>query len=132
MRNGIVVAERGSAVLGRVVLAQRSHLIHGTAELALTLTQFTVEGGRSVPVQTNSWERIGARNGLFGKAKKLVGAAVDTVSGAVSEAAKAVGVSSEMNDQSEPQHRDQLLVPADTQITFRLVMPVTITANPDH
>jgi hypothetical protein len=129
MVDGIVVAGKGAAVLGRVVAARQSHLMHGTPELALTLTQISAMNGRPVPVQTNEWQQVGAHTGLVGKAKRLAGTAVGSVAGAVSGAAKVVGVNSAVANEPETSRakRGQVIVPATTELTFRLAMPVTIS-----
>ena len=50
--DGIVVAERGQAVAGRVAEAQKAGRVKGVSRLALQLTRLTLVDGDPLPIQT--------------------------------------------------------------------------------
>lgn len=50
--NGIIVADRGQIVAGRVVEAQKAGLVRGQSKLAITLTELTFADGSQVPFRS--------------------------------------------------------------------------------
>lgn len=58
---GQTIAERGTAVTGRVVEAKSSGRLHNSGYLRLTLASITI-GGKAVPVQTSSLFAKGANH----------------------------------------------------------------------
>ncbi len=129
--NGVDVAPVGSRVSGEVANAVSSGRLNRPAELSLVLTSLTPEGGRPVPISTSTWgekgkshkkrdvELIGGGAGvgaligaLAGKGKgAAIGAAVGA--GAGTAGAAATG-------------KKEIVLPAETRLTFRLTEPVTL------
>jgi len=50
--DGIVVAQRGQTIAGRVSEAQKAGRVEGTSRLGLQLTELTLVDGQQMPVQT--------------------------------------------------------------------------------
>jgi len=56
---GIVLAQRGQTVAGRVVEAKKAGMVSGVSQLRLSLTRLTLADGQSVPIRT----QMAVRNG---------------------------------------------------------------------
>jgi hypothetical protein len=137
MVNGTVVAKSGSAVLGRIIDARKAHLIHGHSDLSLVLTDLTTADQQLVKVHTAQWYEKGSGSELVRSAKAASGAAVGAVKGAAVGAARGAGLrSSGDNDEDTATDRSgkhvsnkkNIVLPAGTQLQFRLISPFTITA----
>ena len=58
--NGVIVADRGQTIQGRVSEAKKAGRVSGTSRLALELTDLTLVDGSQVPVKTELVSRNGA------------------------------------------------------------------------
>jgi hypothetical protein len=61
--NGIVVAERGQTVAGRVADVEKGGLLKGSTKLAIELTELTLMDGTQVPVHSQLISITGPGNG---------------------------------------------------------------------
>ncbi len=77
--NGVVVADRGQAIQGRVSEAQKAGRVKGTSRLALELTDLTLVDGSQVPVKTE----LVSRNGTTSEGRDAVGIGAATGVGAI-------------------------------------------------
>ena len=130
--NGLVIAERGSAVSGRVMTAKRAGKVKGNANLTIALTSLQTADGQRVNVHTGSYGMVGkdttkrdaAKIGILTGIGAAVGAIVDKGKGAAigagSGAAAGTGVVL-MTRGGEAR------IPAETLISFRTVDAVTVT-----
>ena len=57
--NGVVVAEPGQTVAGRVVEAQKAGRVQGTSRLRVQMTELTLVDGQQIPLQTQFVSRNG-------------------------------------------------------------------------
>jgi hypothetical protein len=76
--DGIVVAERGQTVGGRVVEAQKAGRMKGVSRLGIQLTELTVADGQPVPIQSE----LVARNGRTSEGRDVGAVAATTATGA--------------------------------------------------
>ena len=58
--DGVVVADRGQTLGGRVTEAKKAGRVEGTSRLGITLTDLPVVDGQQIPVQTQLVERNGS------------------------------------------------------------------------
>ena len=129
--NGIVVAQRGQVVGGRVAEAKKAGMVSGVSHLGLELNGLTLADGQNVPIQSQliSWNgptskgrdaAAVAGTTAFGAA---VGAAADWGTGAAigAGAGAAAGVIGVLLTRGRP----TILYP-ETQLTFQLTAPVTV------
>ncbi len=122
--NGFVIADRGSAAVGRLLYVRRGGLLGKKPELSLILTGINTTDGQFVYVQTAQWDEKGARGGLTLAARR----AFSDVANVVSDAGKVAGFRSERDETSTQNRRGRDLVLArGSTLTFRLSAPVTIT-----
>jgi len=78
MVDGVVVAEPGETVGGRVVEAKKAGLVKGVSRLALELTDLTLVDGQQLPIRT----QLSGRNGPTSVGRDAAGVAGTTALGA--------------------------------------------------
>ncbi len=129
---GLVIAERGALVRGRIVEAAASGRVKGRAALALQLDELTTSDGQKVEIRTDS-SRHEAESGVKGDVAKTgvaagIGAAIGAIAGGGKGAAigaaigGAAGAGGAMATRGKPAE-----LPSETRLTFRLSQPVTLT-----
>ncbi len=77
--NGVVVADRGQVIQGRVSEAKKAGRVSGTSRLGLELTDLTLVDGSQVPVKTE----LVSRNGTTSEGRDAVGIGAATGIGAI-------------------------------------------------
>ena len=121
--NGVLVAGRGSAVVGRLLNVHRARLIGRASELRLVLTGINTSDGQFVAIDTYAWDGKGGRIILGNPAKLAVGAMAEVVS----DAAKVTHVEGSDAKLDKIGSQKSVTLPKGTRLTFRLAVPVTIT-----
>ena len=132
--NGIVVAQRGQTVAGRVSAAERAGRGQGTSRLGLQLIELTVADGRQVGIETQLVNRNGSRSvgndvGTVGTTTALgaiIGAGADGGRGAAigAGAGAAAGLIGVLLTRGNP-----TVVYPETVLTFRLERPIDIDTS---
>jgi len=93
--NGVVVAERGQTVAGRVAQVDKGGLLKGSTKLGIELTELTLIDGSQTPVHSQlisiSGPGVGGRNAAVIGGTTVTGAAVGGVVGAGTGAAIGAG-----------------------------------------
>jgi hypothetical protein len=126
----VVVAERGSKVLGRLVTASSAGKYKGSSGLTLELTDIVVKGA-NYPIITNTFEMRGKGEGKETTKKVVGGAGLGALIGglagggtgaAIGIAAGAVGGTA----MSASKKGEQLNIPSEALLEFRLAQPATI------
>jgi len=130
--DGVVVAEPGETVGGRVVEAKKAGLVHGVSRLALELTDLTLADGQPAPIRT----QLSGRNGPTSVGRDVAGVAGTTAAGAAIGAAAdwgkgaaigagagaIVGTLGVLLTRGYP-----TVVPPESLLTFQLNAPVVIS-----
>lgn len=129
---GLVIAERGALVRGRIVEAVEPGRVKGRAALVLQLTELSTSDGQKVEIRTDAFRHEAestvrsdmARTGVAAGIGAALGAIIGggkgaAIGGAVGGAAGAGGVLATRGKQAE--------LPSETRLTFRLSEPVTLT-----
>ena len=132
--DGVVVAQRGQTVAGRVSEAVKAGRAKGTSRLGLQLTELTLADGRQIPIETqlvnrNGSTALGRDAGAVGTTTALgaiIGAGADRGSGAAigagaGAAAGLIGVLMTRGNATR--------VSPETALTFRLEIPVDIDTS---
>jgi hypothetical protein len=106
--DGLIVAERGARVTGRIADARRAGRMSGVSSLELRLLDVTTADGQRIAVSCDPWFKRGDKIGG--------GAVLGTIIGAIAGegAGAAIG--------AKP-----VTIPSETVIRFRLASRVTIT-----
>jgi hypothetical protein len=132
VRDGFIIAEKGSKVLGRIVEAIPAGRMRGVSSLRLILTEINTTDGQRVHVQTNEVEKRGAQSTGADAAKIATGAAVGAIIGALGGGGKgaaigagaggAAGTGVVLATRGKP-----AVLPSESLLTFQLANPVTLT-----
>ncbi len=132
--NGVVVAEPGQTVAGRVVESQKAGRIEGTSRLGVQLTELTLVDGQQIPIRSQFISRrgptsVGQDAGAIAGTTALgavIGAAAGWGTGAAigAGAGAAAGTIGVLLTRGHP----SVIVPEQV-LTFRIEAPVTIAAD---
>ncbi len=83
LADGLIVAERGARVTGRVAGARRAGLMSGVSSLELRLLDFTTADGQRVAVSCDPWLKRGESSTRNSAERIGGGAALGTIIGAI-------------------------------------------------
>jgi hypothetical protein len=132
--NGVVVAQRGETVSGRVTEAQKAGRVTGTSRLGVELTGITLVDGQQLSIQSQMVTRngntsVGRDAAAIGGTTALgaaVGAAADWGRGAAigAGAGAAVGILGVLLTRGQP-----TIIYPETPLTFRISAPVEIATD---
>jgi len=130
--DGLVIAERGARVEGRIVSADRGGKVSGVAALSVELTRIHLSDGQTISVHTDSFERKAEQTHKTDAAKIGGGAALGAIIGAIAGGGKGAAIGAGVGGGAGA--GDVLLtrgkaatLPSETRISFRLSAPVTVT-----
>jgi len=130
--DGLVIAERGAKVEGRVIEAEQPGRVRGVASLAIHLTRLRTSDGQSVAIQTDPF-RVQGETSRGEDAKKIgigagLGAAIGAIAGGGKGAAigTAVGGTAGAGTVAATRGKHAVLR-AETRIDFRISQPLTLT-----
>lgn len=132
--DGIVVAERGQTIGGRVSEAQKAGRVQGVSKLGVQLIDLPVVDGQQVPIQTSLVSRTGptsqgrdaAAIGATTVAGTAIGAGIQGAGGAAvgAGAGLLVGVVGVLLTRGH-----QTIIYPESVLTFRIEQPVTISTE---
>jgi hypothetical protein len=134
--NGVVVAQPGQIIAGRVSEAQKAGHIEGVARLGIELTDITLVDGQQLPVHTALVSRkgptsVGQDAGTIAAGTGLgaaIGAAADLGRGAAigAGAGAAAGIIGVLVTRGHPS-----IISPEQVLTFQLEAPITIATDHD-
>jgi hypothetical protein len=137
IRDGFIIADKGSKVLGRIVDATPAGRMRGVSNLRLTLTEINTTDGQHVRVNTNAVEKRGMATTGSDAAKIAGGAAIGAIIGALGGGGKgaaigagaggAAGTGVVLATRGKP-----AVLPSESLLNFQLSDPVTITEKLNH
>lgn len=132
--DGVVVAQRGQMVAGRVVEVQKAGRVEGVSRLGIELTELTLVDGQQVPLRTQLIGRSGptsegrdaAAIGATTASGAAIGAAAGWGTGAAigAGAGAAAGVIGVLLTRGHP-----TVIYPESVLTFRIESPVTISTD---
>jgi hypothetical protein len=133
--DGLVVAERGARVTGRVVNAQKAGRFTGTSQIELALSTVQTSDGQRVALSTEPWAKHGDSSRNAGAAKigggAVLGAIIGAIVGGGPGAAVGAGAGGAAGAGAAAATGGKALdIPNETVIRFRLASHVTITERP--
>lgn len=132
IQDGFIIADRGSKVLGKVVYAQSAGHMSSVAGLSLALTEINTTDGQRVTVRTTVYDQKGSSNMGQDTAKIAGGAALGALIGGVAGGGKGAAIGAGVGGAAGTgavllTHGRAAVVESETQLTFRLANPLTIT-----
>jgi hypothetical protein len=132
--DGVVVAERGQSLSGRVVEAQKAGRVQGVSQLAVQLTDLSLVDGQRLPIQT----QLVSRSGPTSEGRDASAIASTTIAGAAIGAAAdwgrgaaigaGVGAAAGIVGVLLTRGRETVIFP-ESLLTFRIEAPVTISTE---
>ncbi len=132
--DGVVVAQRGETVTGRVTEAQKAGRVEGTSKLGVELTGITLVDGQQLPIQSqminrNGQTSVGRDAAAVGTTTALgaaIGAGADWGRGAAigAGAGAAAGLIGVLLTRGRPTE-----IYPETMLTFRLQAPVEVATD---
>jgi hypothetical protein len=128
----VVVARKGTEVYGRLAEAKEAGRLAGTSQLKLELTEILINGVAQ-PVVTGEYQATGDSRTKDTARKAGGGAALGAIIGAIAGGGKgaAIGAGVGAGAGTAVQvmtHGDQVRVPSETLLEFRLEQPLTVRA----
>lgn len=132
--DGVIVAERGQTLGGRVSEAQKAGKVSGVSHLGLQLIDLPIVDGQQVPIQTSLFSRMGptsqgrdaAAIGLTTGAGAAIGAGVGGAGGAAVGAGAGLVVSTigVLFTRGHP-----TIMTPESILTFRIEQPITVSTE---
>jgi hypothetical protein len=131
--NGTVVARKGTDVYGRLAEAKEAGRLAGSSELQLELTRMVVNG-QDYPVVSSDYSLKGKGRGANTAEKVGGGAALGAIIGAIAGGGKGAAIGAGAGSAAGAgvqvfTRGQQVKVPSETLLEFRLQQPVTINAQ---
>jgi hypothetical protein len=126
-----VVARKGTDVYGRLANSQKSGTFAGKSELQLELTRIVIDG-KDYPVVSSDYTLQGKGQGSSTAKKVGVGAVAGTIIGAIAGGGKGAAIGAAAGGATGAGVQvltkgQQVKVPSETVLEFRLQQPVTVT-----
>jgi hypothetical protein len=130
--NGLVIAERGARLEGKVVQADKAGRVKGVSDLSLELTQITTSDGQRVPIETESFIKHGQTSKGADAAKIGGGAALGAIIGAIAGGGKGAAIGTGVGGAAGTgavvgTRGKAVAIAPETRISFRLKNAVTLT-----
>lgn len=130
---GVIAIPQGSPVMGRIVDAKDAAHFKGSALLSLELTQVTARG-QKITLVTDTFSKEGAGRGKNTAAKAGGGAALGAIIGALAGGGKGAAIGGLAGagagvGVNAATHGQQVTIPTETVINFRLQSPITLTVT---
>jgi hypothetical protein len=130
--DGLVIAERGSRIEGRVAEVDAGGRVRGVSRMSLELVRLNTSDGQRLKIQTESFAKQAERSTKKDAAKigaaAGIGAAIGAIAGGGRGAAIGAGVGGAagtggvMATRGEPAE-----IRAESRLSFRLSQPLTVT-----
>jgi hypothetical protein len=130
--DGMVIAERGARVEGRVLASDKGGRVKGVSSLAIELTRLHTSDGQKIAISTDSFEKRAESSAGSDVAKvgavTAIGAAIGAIAGGGKGAAIGAAAGGAAGTGGVLATRGKAsTLPSETRISFRLRAPVTIT-----
>lgn len=129
--NGVLVAHKGTDVYGRLANAKEAGHISGSSELQLELTRIVIDG-KDYPVVSSDYTLQGKGRGSDTAKKVGVGAIAGAIIGGIAGGGKGAAIGAGAGSAAGAGVQvltkgQQVKVPSETLLEFRLQQPVTVT-----
>lgn len=136
MSGGEVVVPAGADVFVKLVDAKSSGRLAGRSELRLELVRLQVQG-KSYPLVSSTYEQVGASRGKRTAATIGGGAAIGAVIGAIAGGGRGAAIGAAVGGTGGTAVQvltkgQQIRVPSETRLDFRLQAPLEVTYLPEH
>lgn len=126
----MVVAPRGTKVIGQLVAAKSAGKMSGSSQLSLELTDIMIKG-TAYPLLTNTYDLEGKGEGKNTTKKILGGAGLGALIGGIAGGGKGAGIGAGIGAVggtavAASKKGQQLTIPSETLLEFRLQQPAPL------
>jgi len=130
--DGLVLAERGARVEGKIVESQQAGRIKGLSSIALQLTRLSLSDGQHVEITTDSFTKMGPQSRTEDAEKIGGGAALGAIIGAIAGGGKGAAIGAGVGGAAgtgtvAATRGKPAVLPSETKISFRINNSVTVT-----
>lgn len=130
--DGLVIAERGARVEGKVSEIEQSGRVKGVAAMAIHLTKLRTNDGQSVLIETDVYRKLAPQTRGKDAKKVGIGAGLGAVIGAIAGGGKGAAIGAGVGGAAgagtaAATRGDPAVIPVETRLEFRLNSPVTVT-----
>ena len=130
--DGLVLAERGARVEGKIVESQQAGRIKGLSSIALELTRVNLSDGQRVEISTDSFTKMGPQSRAADAEKIGGGAALGAIIGAIAGGGKGAAIGAGVGGAAgtgtvAATRGKPAVLPSETKISFRINNSVTVT-----
>ncbi|MCX6625285.1 MAG: hypothetical protein NTY38_30340 [Acidobacteria bacterium] len=130
--DGLVVAERGANVEGRVLTADKGGRVSGKATLSVELTRIHLANGTAAAVDTGSFVEAASSTKKKDATKVGIGAGLGAAIGAIAGGGRGAAIGAAAGGAAGggmvlATRGDDAVIPAESILTFTLKAPVTLT-----
>lgn len=130
--DGLVIAEKGAQVEGKVVQSDRAGRVKGRALMVLELTQLATQDGQLIPIETQYVEQEGPSTQKKDATKVGIGAGIGAAIGAVIGGGKGAGIGAATGAGAgagtvAATRGEPVVLRPETRLEFRLDQPVSVT-----
>lgn len=135
--DGLVIAEKGARVEGRIVDTAQAGRVKGLSAINLELTTLMTSDGQRVPISTESFKKEGPESKKKDAAKVGGGAALGAIIGAIAGGGKGAAIGAGVGGAAGTgavvaTRGDAAVLASETKLTFHLSNSVTITEKRRH
>ncbi len=130
--DGLVIAERGARVAGRIRDLDEAGRVKGLARLVLELTSLNTSDGQKITIRTVGFESKGPESKKEDTEKVGAGAAIGAIIGAIAGGGKGAAIGAGAGGAAgggvvAATRGKPAVLASETRLTFRIDQPVTIT-----
>jgi len=130
--DGLVLAERGARVEGKIVESQQAGRIKGLSSIALELTRLNLSDGQHVEITTDSFTKMGPQSRTADAEKIGGGAALGAIIGAIAGGGKGAAIGAGVGGAAgtgtvAATRGKPAVLPSETKISFRINNSITVT-----
>lgn len=130
--DGLVIAERGARVEGRVVESQEAGRLKGVSGLAIQLVRLNTSDGQHLAIQTDVFRKAGETTKGQDAAKVGGGAGLGAIIGAIAGGGKGAAIGAAVGGAAgagavAATRGKPAVLPVETRIDFRISSAVTLT-----
>ena len=132
--DGLVIAERGAQVEGRVIESEKAGRVKGVSSLSIHLTRLRTSDGQMVQIATDPFHKLGETSKAEDVKKVGIGAGLGAIIGAVAGGGKGAAIGAGVGGATgggvvAATRGKPVVLPVETRIDFRLSSPVSLTES---
>jgi hypothetical protein len=132
--DGLVIAERGARVEGRVIESEKAGRVKGVSSLSIQLIRLRTSDGQTVQVTTDPFRKLGETSRGEDAKKVGIGAGLGAVIGAIAGGGKGAAIGAGVGGAAgggavAATRGEAVVLPVETRIDFRLSSPVSVTES---